>query len=217
MKRLKIGILFLTLIIYLFSSALLVPSLAAAHINSYCYNSHTVFAEDIRTVNAHQYADYTIILPGEIISQGGGVGLENNSAFSHNILYLKKGLSISNIGTCLETDSATYRWIKYLDGRRPLLAVGYNLENGTIIASYWDTPAEIVEDLTVGGGTYSGAAIIEPGLVVYGGRGITSGNFSHVLKVTCGGRVTSEMGGEGDIQWQLAAGTGTEEKWLIIP
>lgn len=225
MKKLKTFILFLALSIYLFSSALPVPSLAAVNINSYCYNPRSSFAEDITVVNA-QYADYTIILPGAIVSQGGGARLGDiDSAFSHKIVYVKAYLgnraTISNIGASLETDSATYGWIKNLDerqGDKPLfMAVGYNLDNGTIITSFWDYPAEITEDLTIVGGNYSGAAIIEPGLIVYGGAGgIADGNFSHVMMVTSVGRVTTSMGGEeGDTHWQIGAITKTEDKWCI--
>ena len=224
MKKIKTFILFLALSIYLFSSALPVPSLAAVNINSYCYNPRSSFAEDITVVNA-QYADYTILLPGAIVSQGGGARLGDiDSAFSHKIVYVKAYLgnraTISDIGASLETDSATYGWKKNLDERqedKPLfMAVGYNLDNGTIITSFWDYPAEVAEDLTIVGGKYSGAAVIEPGLIVYGGNGIASSNFSQVAKVTSGERVTIEQGGEGDLlQWWLAAMTTTEDKWCI--
>ena len=226
MEKIKTFILFFALSIYLFSSALPVPSLAAVNINSYCYNPRSSFAEDITVVNA-SYADYTIILPGAIVSKGKGAGLEDidDSAFSHKIVYVKAYLgnraTISNIGASLETDSATYGWIKNLDERqedKPLsLAVGYNLSDGTISTSFWDYPAEITEDLTILGGNYSGAAVIEPGLIVNGGKGeIASGNFSHVKKLTTNrDRATVKIRGGGDIQWSVAVITKTEDKWCI--
>lgn len=235
MKRLKMFILVLVLIIYLCSSALL--GLATVTMSSYCYNSNSVLIEDVTTVNA-RYADYTILLPGEIVSKGGGVGLGDiDSSFSHEIIYLNEG-GISRIGASLETDSATYGWAKNLDEKqedKPLsLAVGYKLEDGTITTSFRNNHAEIAEDLTTVGCNYSGSAVLEPDSIVYGGSGgiASVGNFSHVMKVTSGEWAMIKVEGEGNIeefQWGMsatshpdrssmnatvAAETKTEDEWL---
>ena len=225
MKKIKTFILFLALSIYLFSSALPVPSLAAVNINSYCYNPRSLFAEDITVVNA-QYADYTILLPGEIVSQGGGAKLGDiDSAFSHKIVYAKAYLgnraTISDIGASLETDSALYGWIKNLDEKREeplLIAVSYALSDGNLTNLFWSNQAEIAEDLTIVGGGYSGLALVESDSVFNGGGGgIGGSNFSHVVELTSVGRATSKLEGGGNIQWQQAVIAMTEPKRGIYP
>ena len=177
-------------------------------------------------VNA-QYADYTIILPGEIVSQGGGAKLGDiDSAFSHKIVYAKAYLgnraTISDIGASLETDSALYGWIKNLDEKReePLfISVSYALSDGNITNLFWSNQAKIAEDLTIVGGGYSGLALVESDSVFNGGRGIIYGSkFSHVIELTSVGRVTCKLEGGGNIQqWQQAVIAMSEPKEGIYP